>query len=67
MDDDAYLEIEFVRGRVDEMIRYWRLRGNGQNSSVDVTMAQHYIDALQSLRVSLLGELLMVEVITDDS
>ena len=64
--DDIYDEGEYVIGimveHIDSCIRYWRRRRNRalllENGQPDYEMAVHYIDAYQSMRTSLFGELL---------
>jgi len=49
-------EKEDVKTYLDDCIKYWRLR-----ESKGITIAQYYIDAYQSVRVSLFGERLPFE------
>ena len=69
MDDDSKLELEQY---LDNAIRKWRTKlnesANDKESSVftsmestDELIAKCYIDAFQSVRVSMLGELLPPE------
>ena len=48
-----------VKEYLDECIKYWReIRDNNKS-----TMANHYIDAFQSVRTSLFGDILPPEKI----
>lgn len=55
------IEREAVRKYLDWAIRWWRRVRDNPASPEDELMASHYVDAYQSVRVSLLGELLPEE------
>lgn len=50
-----------VRGYLDLAIRQWRNTRDTSPDDVEQTMATHYIDAFQSVRMSLFGDLLQAD------
>jgi hypothetical protein len=50
-----------VRGYFDMAIRAWRQTRDTSTDEVERAMAVHYIDAFQSARMSLFGDLLQTE------
>ena len=58
MSDDDVIEFtpDAVREYLDEAIREWRRRKNAGDPYEDLFMCGCYIDAYQSVRVSLFGE-----------
>jgi len=57
-DTIAFTE-EAVKEYLDTAIRHWRdVRDEEKRADSDYGMATHYIDAFQSVRISLFGELL---------
>jgi hypothetical protein len=52
------LNCDAVTGYLDDCIRYWRKRAANSVGDRNVERALHYVDAFQSVRVSLLGEML---------
>lgn len=55
---------EAVKAYFDRAIQYWRSRGKKDSKDFDyisVVTAAHYVDAYQSMRMSLFGELLPEE------
>lgn len=47
-----------VRDYLDKSITYWRARRDSSRSEVDTEISTNYVDAFQSVRNSLFGELL---------
>jgi hypothetical protein len=47
-----------VREYLDKSITYWRDRRDSSRSEVDTEISTNYVDAFQSVRNSLFGELL---------
>ncbi len=47
-----------IMGYLDSAIKDWRVKRDGTDNSDAKTLATHYVDAYQSVRVSLFGELL---------
>jgi len=58
MDKIKFTEEE-VKKYLDKCIRYWRKKRDGRGE--EAVMAVYYIDAFQSVRTSLFGELLPKE------
>ena len=58
-----------VKAYLDKAILFWRKKRNDAPSTPEgtklVVMARHYVDAYQSVRVSLFGDRLPVEEGTD--
>ena len=52
-----FTEVE-IKNYLDRAIETWRKRRNDSHSKAEHEMAIHYIDAFQSVRRSLFGELL---------
>lgn len=50
-----------IKKYLDKSIRFWRKELKNSKTRENKLMAKHYIDAFQSVRVSLLGELLQDE------
>ncbi len=57
-----------VKAYLDECIVFWRKKRD--NPSIEdrlrISMAEHYVDAFQSVRMSLFGELLLTEEQRDE-
>ncbi len=47
-----------VLAHLDSAIKDWRVKRDGTDNSDAKTLATHYVDAYQSVRISLFGELL---------
>jgi hypothetical protein len=50
---------EAIQDYLDNAIRVWRRNRDNSRPGPDLEMAQHYIDAFQSVRTSLFGETLV--------
>ena len=55
--DEVEFSKEAIKNYLDTAIRRWRKSAD----SIEVGYAQYYIDAFQSVRVSLFGELLPLD------
>lgn len=62
-DETIAFEPDAVRDWIDSCIRLWRRkRDEARTGSVeDMEMAEHYVDAYQSMRTSLFGETLPID------
>ena len=55
---------EYVKNYLDVVIRLWRkkkIKAEKNDDSISILMASCYVDAYQSVRISLFGELLAKE------
>jgi hypothetical protein len=55
------LDLDETKDYLDRMIRYWRKRFEAAETADDILTARCYIDAFQSVRISVFGELLPPE------
>lgn len=61
MADTVKLTEEDIKQYLDSCITHWRERKKNATVLSDIDMAVHYIDAYQSVRISLFDELFPVE------
>lgn len=57
-----YLTHDEIKEYLDDAIRHWRKKRDNATTDGDKVMAVCYVDAFQSVRVSIFGELLPLEV-----
>lgn len=59
---DGSITRESLRDYLDSVIAYWRWIRDHPSPDIPAETATHYIDAYQSVRVSMLGELKRKEI-----
>ena len=63
---NPHISKQEIQDYLDDAIRNWRNRKEEYNNEENKLIAMCYIDAFQSVRVSLLGELLPIEQTHDN-
>lgn len=58
MPDTVEFTEEAVKEYLDRNIRHWRASRDGSSEMYDAQIALHYIDAYQTIRLALFGEML---------